>query len=1235
MNEYLNSLRELGSFKIVFIKYIQIHEILIFSFIVENEIFIYCKMLSFLFLFVLSTDISEESEGLCSIIMCKKICFKAINETEIELISSKKAQKFCVPEIKSNIVIPEYTVINNIYFKIKSISEKAFSQNNLKKILIIARITEIGASAFTDCPELENIDLSRTMISSIPNFCFKNCPSLHSVILPPTVKRISDSSFERTGLKEFAFHEIITSIGESVFANNEKLESVDLSKTKFDFLPKLFFANCTSLRNISFPDSLTRIGEGALMETSIESFSFDKIIEIRKCAFERCINLMKADLSSSTLTILNERVFAGCSSLAKIILPRKLEAIFKEAMMETAVTDFVMPQSLVQIGEAALRDCFDLKTVDLSNTVVCDIPSFFLANCTSLQLVSIPITVMTIGESAFEGSSLKAIDLSSSQLENISFRAFKDCKNLEFCFIPTTLKNIKSEAFMGSLLSFQFDLSQTALTAIEERVFLDSQLTEILLPRYLIEIHSSAFGNTNLSSVTIPMKVGEIGASIFAFCANLSVADFSRASIGYVPVRAFYKCVKLETVLLPNSIHMIDSQAFSFASIERIKLPKKLITINDFAFANCTKLKDFALNETNVTSIGAGSFLNCRSLQHICFPSTLESIGIMAFYNSSLLSTVINKVTVLSAAAFAMCEKLASVDISLSQLQIINESMFSGCSRLRFINFPKNLLVVDKFVFQGTGFTTINLPSTLIAMKSHAFANCNSLITVNLASTKITKISKCSFMNCTKLANVSLPPDLQIINSHAFANTSIANVVFPPKVELLRNSFENCKKLKEIDLSETQVYILESGLFAGCTSLSKIMLPAQLDEIKANVFTETNITEIKIPNDCKLNPNVFADTKIVKVDLSETGFTELPPKVFADALNMREIIYPETLKSISENAFLNTGVVELNIPYISEISTNAFTCPYLKKIDLSSSNVELFPQFLFAKCPELREVIIPPHLVDISSNAFQRTKITKIAFPESTATLEEEAFYNCLLLEEIDLSKTKIVSIEARAFYNCMKLKTILWPKDVQEIGQDTFANSGLDKLILPSSMNKIGESCFSQCIYLTSVDISRSGILELPANVFFNCKQLKNVVFGQFRYTLPKNLFTTTSISKIKLPLIKDNPEKLFEKSRTLEVVDMSKCGITRLGDRFFGDCIKLRVVSLPDVLEYVSTTAFQDCFSLQKVYFYGKTCFDDAQIFNKGVSVYVTADYDSSDAFGVNAIVIDNIVDVLTLDQ
>ena len=82
-------------------------------------------------------------------------------------------------------------------------------------------------------------------------------------------------------------------------------------------------------------------------------------------------------------------------------------------------------------------------------------------------------------------------------------------------------------------------------------------------------------------------------------------------SVGF---SAFYQFPNIETVVLPSTI-----TEFSSARSDGVGNPK------NFAFAQCTKLKNLTLTE-GMTALGGMAFEGCTSLESVRIPSTISDI---------------------------------------------------------------------------------------------------------------------------------------------------------------------------------------------------------------------------------------------------------------------------------------------------------------------------------------------------------------------------------------------------------------------------------------------------------------------------------------------------------------------------------------------------------------------------------------------------------------------------------
>lgn len=82
----------------------------------------------------------------------------------------------------------------------------------------------------------------------------------------------------------------------------------------------------------------------------------------------------------------------------------------------------------------------------------------------------------------------------------------------------------------------------------------------------------------------------------------------------------------------------IDKESFMNSSINFIKIPKSVISINEGAFKNCKNLTSvFFDDDSELESIEDNAFINCINLSGIDFPKSLKHLGKNVFDNTKLL----------------------------------------------------------------------------------------------------------------------------------------------------------------------------------------------------------------------------------------------------------------------------------------------------------------------------------------------------------------------------------------------------------------------------------------------------------------------------------------------------------------------------------------------------------------------------------------------------------------------
>ena len=177
----------------------------------------------------------------------------------------------------------------------------------------------------------------------------------------------------------------------------------------------------------------------------------------------------------------------------------------------------------------------------------------------------------------------------------------------------------------------------------------DCGITEIDIPTTVSEIPDYCFGETKLTTITIPSTVKSVGFGAFFGCTDLTSANIE-ADLNEIPPLMFYICSSLQTVNLPESITSIGNDVFVNCPLKfennKLVIPSKVESIGERVFSDCKSITSIELPE-GLKEIKPTAFGNIENISEIVLPSTLEKMADCAFcyYNYSKLSKVTFKGT--------------------------------------------------------------------------------------------------------------------------------------------------------------------------------------------------------------------------------------------------------------------------------------------------------------------------------------------------------------------------------------------------------------------------------------------------------------------------------------------------------------------------------------------------------------------------------------------------------------
>ena len=252
------------------------------------------------------------------------------------------------------------------------------------------------------------------------------------------------------------------------FADCSSLESIDLSNSSITEIPENAFSNCTSLKTVKLPSTVTKIADDAFADCKkleeIQGLSNCKISEIGKDAFAGCYNLKTFDISSATITSLPDTICSNMYALTSIHLPKTLTSIGTSALEGCKKLEEITGISdckLTSIGANAFASCSALKEVDLSKSSFTALPTSAFAKDTALTSVKLPDSLTEIGEKAFVGcGAMEKIDLSNTKLTTIGKNAMAEMNDLMYINLPE-----RAYYAVRDLLTY-YDAERTAFSII-------------------------------------------------------------------------------------------------------------------------------------------------------------------------------------------------------------------------------------------------------------------------------------------------------------------------------------------------------------------------------------------------------------------------------------------------------------------------------------------------------------------------------------------------------------------------------------------------------------------------------------------------------------------------------------------------------------------------------------------------------------------------------------------------
>lgn len=353
------------------------------------------------------------------------------------------------------------------------------------------------------------------------------------------------------------------------------------------------------------------------------------------------------------------------------------------------------------------------------------------------EVYEVPSAVDFIAALSFEGTKLKEIIIQKTT-STIDFLAFNWCTNLERITVEPGNPNYSS--IDGVLFD---DIVQELILYPRGRA---AEVYDV--PESVSVIGGSSFAYSAVKEIIFHRNLVMIGEYAFEECVLLEKMSFNlggKSSLMTVMgTYAFLNCVSLASIEIPPTVQFIGNGCFSGTAIEEVSLPIGLSIFGDSVFANCYNLRTIVTNsDTFIVRDGVlYQKVGDASYTLMCYPAALPAekftmpdevteIAFNAFAGTkNLKEVVMNSMVSLPQRAFSYSLSLETID--LSNVYIISDMAFYGCSHLKNIHFGKNLSSIGMLAFYGTGITEIEIPESVLMLDYLAFSACSDLRLVSI-----------------------------------------------------------------------------------------------------------------------------------------------------------------------------------------------------------------------------------------------------------------------------------------------------------------------------------------------------------------------------------------------------------------------------------------------------------------------------------------------------------------------
>ncbi len=703
-------------------------------------------------------------------------------------------------------------------------------------------------------------------------------------------------------------------------------------------------------------------------------------------------------------------------------------------------------------------------------------------------------------------SEVENLELPES-LEYVGAQAFWGCGKFKTLTIPQSITYMGFGAFVGgtNLTEIIYNAENCVMQKVYSlgefpaNIFYFNQIEKVTIGEKVKSIPAGLFAHSKITNVVIPNSVEHIYP--YAFYGNPLENVILPERLDSIDAEAFAYCDKLESIVIPENVKSIGQEAFAYCdNLESIVIPENVKSIGKEAFAYCDKLAEIIYNATecmieksnsnccfpsNVNKIVIGERVKMipdyafykTSISSVIFPQSLESIGEHSFESTKLRSvTFSNSIKSVGANAFNYCNDLREVNISSlknwTEIEFLSKTanpvtyaknlFLNGEEIPRKLVIPAGVTRIGNYVFSGLeSIVSVYIPESVQSIGNFVFSGCSGLqrtifsslvsfLSIKYDSENSTDFGGAIYINDSPLdkTSITIPVEIEKIQDYKFYNwTSLSSVYFSPSViEIGKSAFSGCTSLTDINLPPNLEFIDERA-FAN-SRMRSITMPKSIKYIGKNAFAFIKPVDHVIIGNVKILVDIesIKDWAKIKFENKESNPIYYAEKFTCNGNNVKYIYLDIPNDSISSYAFVKADNIKSARVSAKTIGTEAFSGISLDSICI---NVDEIKEGAFSN---VSDIYVPRSIPPIAyNNSFAKFDGSHLYVPVGSMKTYEEAencWWKFLDVSEFDLKK--IDELFKPEYEDSIKVESItLSPNEISCVEGESFK---IETTVLPDN---------------------------------------------------------------------------------------------------------------------------------------------------------------------------------------